>query len=322
MEHLLNLNRALRSIIISALLSALVYAALAAFTDARQVAQSLNTLSPVSVLAMVALTLGCYLTRAVRWGYLTRVMGHPLRAGDAVYVQLSGMTMTVTPGKVGEVLKGYLARELVGLPMARGVTLVFAERLADVVAVVALSTGAIGIFSGTTLGLGVAVIALVVGIVLLTSQRVHSLVLNLAAKQPWLRTHEHHAQSVSETLRTTLSMRVLVVSVVLSAVAWSLEGVALWVCVNALGYTSLPLLTTVGIYAISTLIGAFTFLPGGIGLTEASMVGLLIAVGMTSSDASATTLLIRVVTMWFGVGLGWATLVTRPALVKRLAGLD
>lgn len=317
----MNLERAIRGVAVSALLSALVYAALAGFTDARQVAVALTTMPVSAIATMVALTLGCYLLRAVRWSYLTRLMGHPMNARDAVYVQLSGMTMTVTPGKVGEVLKGYLAREIVGLPMARGVTLVFTERLTDVVAVVALSTGAVGIVANTASGVAVAAVALVVGIALLTSQRVHAAALRMAGKQPWLAAHTEHAQSVSETLRTTLSPGALVVSVTISAAAWAMEGFALWVCVSAMGFDGLSAVATVGIYAISTLIGAFTFLPGGIGLTEASMVGLLIAAGMASADASAATLLIRVVTMWFGVVLGWATLATRPALMRRLAGI-
>lgn len=318
----MNLDRAIRGVMLSALLSALVYAALFAFTDTRQVLGALTSFPLQSLAAMVALTLGCYLVRAVRWHYLMRVMDHPIGAADAVYIQLSGMTMTVTPGKVGEVLKGFLAREIATLPMASGVSLVFSERLADVVAVVALSTGALGVFADTTLGWGIAVAALVVGIGLLTSSRVHQIALDMATRQPWMKAHHEHAATVSRTVRTTLGLRPLVISVLLSATAWSLEGVAFWVCVSALGFHGLTLFTAVAVYAISTLIGAFTFLPGGIGLTEASMAGLLIASGMASADASAATLLIRVVTMWFGVALGWLTLASRPAMLKRLAGVD
>lgn len=313
----MNLNRALRAVMISALLSALVYAVLAALTDARQVADSLRGF-PLSALAtMVTLTLGCYLTRSVRWYLLMRVMERPMGARDAIYVQLSGMTMTVTPGKVGEVLKGFLSREITGLPMASGVSLVFGERLADVVAVVALSFGAIGIFADTASGLGFAVAALVVGIALLTSGRAHRLALDVAARQPWMSAHHESASTVSRTIRTVLGPRPLVVSVLLSVVAWGLEGVAFWVCITAMGFEGLTLGAAVAVYAISTLIGAFTFLPGGIGLTEASMAGLLIAAGMNGADASAATLLIRLVTMWFGVALGWAVLAGRPAMLKR-----
>lgn len=313
----MNRSRAVRAVMLSALLSALVYAALAALTDAQQVVASLRDFPRTTLAAMVLLTLGCYLTRAVRWRYLSKVMQHPMGVRDSVYVQLSGMTMTVTPGKVGEALKGFLAREITGLPMASGVSLVFAERLADVVAVVALSFGAVGIFANSALGLGFAVAALILGMVALNSERVHAFALDMAVRQPWMRSHRASASTVSHTLRTVLAARPMVVSVLLSAVAWGLEGIAFWLCITGMDFNGLTLASAVAVYAISTLIGAFTFLPGGIGLTEASMAGLLIASGMAGADASAATLLIRVVTMWFGVALGWAVLASRPATLRR-----
>lgn len=308
----------LRGLLASALLSVLVYALLAALTDARQVAATLRSFPLSSLAAMVALTLCCYLVRSVRWYYLMRVMGHPMRPADAVYVQLSGMTMTVTPGKVGEVLKGFLARDLTGLPMAGGVSLVFTERLTDVVAVVALSFGAVGLVANGRLALGIAVAALAAGIAVLSSERVHRLALDLAARQSWMRAHHGSAATVSQTIRTVMAPRPLITSVLLSAVAWSCEGTAFWVCVESMGFTRLSAATAIAIYAIATLVGAFTFLPGGIGLTEASIAGLLVATGMASADASAATLLIRVVTLWFGVGLGWLVLASRPAVLRRV----
>ena len=64
--------------------------------------------------------------------------------------------------------------------------------------------------------------------------------------------------------------------------------------------------------------GAFTFLPGGIGLTEASMTGILVATGMDASSASAATLITRVATLWWGVAVGWLAVATRPSLFTSL----
>ncbi len=313
----MNLRRATRGIIIAAMLSALVYAALAALTDTQSIAASLRGF-PLSTLAwMFALTLGCYLLRAARWWYLMRFIGHPMSGRDAVYTQLSGMTMTVTPGKVGEVLKAYLAREFAGLPMASGVAVVFCERLADLIAVIALSAGAISVLGSSLPALVIIAVAVAGGTALLNSKRFHAIALRAAERQPWLRTHHGSAAVVSGTVRTMLAPRPLVTSTVISVVAWSLEGVAFALCIRALGFDGLSVAAAVAVYAISTILGALTFLPGGIGLTEASMAGLLIAAGMSGADASAATLLIRVVTMWFGVALGWVVLFTRPSVVTQ-----
>ncbi|MBN2847110.1 MAG: flippase-like domain-containing protein, partial [Coriobacteriia bacterium] len=70
--------------------------------------------------------------------------------------------------------------------------------------------------------------------------------------------------------------------------------------------------------AASTIIGAFTFLPGGIGLTEASLAGILVAAGMEAPSAAAVTIVVRSATLWWGVAVGWIALATRPKVLERL----
>ena len=53
-------------------------------------------------------------------------------------------------------------------------------------------------------------------------------------------------------------------------------------------------------------------LPGGLGLTEASMAGLLQGMGgpgLTAAIAAASTILIRLVTFWWAILVGVASLV-------------
>lgn len=303
------------------MLSALVYAALAAFGDAQAVLSAVRTF-PIPALAwMIALTLACYFIRALRWRYLLRVTGHRLGLSDSVYIQLSGMTMTVTPGKAGEVLKAFLAREIADVPMGTGIALVFSERLSDVVAVTALSVGAIGVFSGAEYALGIAAVVLIAGIVVLGSKRAHNFVLTLLSRQSWLREHQDSVGAVSDAIRVAMALRVLALSVGLSALAWASEGIAFAICLRTFGFDGLSVPASVAVYTISTLLGALTFLPGGIGLTEASLAGLLVTSGMSAQDAAAATVLTRVVTLWFGVALGWTVLATRPAMLRALVRL-
>jgi len=60
--------------------------------------------------------------------------------------------------------------------------------------------------------------------------------------------------------------------------------------------------------AIATLVGSASMLPGGLGVADASIAGLLLAVVasplMTRDVAVAASLLIRFATLWFGVLIG------------------
>jgi uncharacterized membrane protein YbhN (UPF0104 family) len=63
---------------------------------------------------------------------------------------------------------------------------------------------------------------------------------------------------------------------------------------------------------MSTLVGSASLLPGGLGVADATVAGLLLltlpAGTMDRSEAIAATLLIRFCTLWFGALLGALTL--------------
>ena len=61
---------------------------------------------------------------------------------------------------------------------------------------------------------------------------------------------------------------------------------------------------SVGIYALSMLIGAVSFLPGGIGGAEVSMGFMLITAGIGEQMSVVATLICRIATLWFAVLLG------------------
>ena len=60
------------------------------------------------------------------------------------------------------------------------------------------------------------------------------------------------------------------------------------------------------IYAAMTIAGALSFLPGGLGVTEAGMLALLVkfGVGLTRGSAAAATFVTRACTLWFAVAIG------------------
>lgn len=308
----------LRALVIAMVASVLVYGALIVASDGPTVAEALTGFSPLVVLAMLVLSLGGYLLRAYRWGLLMRTVGHPVRLRDALYLHLSGQTMGISPGRVGEVLKPLLSRQVGGLPMSKGLPLVFTERVADLIAVCILALGGLSALGGGVWMLALALAAIVVGAAVASSEWFHRLALHVLERQGWMQRHREAASSVSDTIRSTLSWRVLWWSTTFSVAAWGLEGIGFALCLRELGFTGLDLAAQVSVYAVAAIIGAFTFLPAGIGFTEASMAGILVAAGMAASRASAATLITRVMTLWWAVLIGWLVLVSRPALFRQL----
>jgi uncharacterized protein (TIRG00374 family) len=102
----------------------------------------------------------------------------------------------------------------------------------------------------------------------------------------------------------TFHLPVFIGALILGIVGWSFECLAFMLVAQAL---SIPMSFQMAlfIYATSSIIGAISFLPGGLGLMEGGLEFLvidLLNVNYTRSDA--LTLVIRFTTLWFGVGLG------------------
>jgi uncharacterized protein (TIRG00374 family) len=105
--------------------------------------------------------------------------------------------------------------------------------------------------------------------------------------------------------RIVLRPGALIRGFAIGLIAWAFEGAGLGILSSMFPATGLNLATAIGIYAIAVLIGALSFLPGGLGGTEAVMTALLSANGLTVSQALLVTLTCRLVTLWFAVAVGW-----------------
>ena len=89
----------------------------------------------------------------------------------------------------------------------------------------------------------------------------------------------------------------------LGLVGWLAEAYAfhlllLWM--NA----DIGLWLAMAIFFFATLAGGLTGAPGGLGGAEAAMVGLLAVNGVALEIAVPATLIIRVTTLWFAIGIG------------------
>jgi uncharacterized protein (TIRG00374 family) len=75
---------------------------------------------------------------------------------------------------------------------------------------------------------------------------------------------------------------------------------------------------TVVVFSLGSLAGALSFLPGGLGVAEGSMTGLIRVLGdVSKAGAVAATVLIRLATLWFAVALGLAGLAVDEVLFRR-----
>jgi len=105
-----------------------------------------------------------------------------------------------------------------------------------------------------------------------------------------------------------------------ATLAWACEAAAAILCVKGLGLDVAAASAAVA-YALGNLAGSLSFLPGGLGVAESSMTGLLRALsGTSAAGAVAATVLIRIATLWYAVAVGLVALAVEGRLSRRGPG--
>jgi len=262
---------------------------------------------------VLGLTLVNYALRFVKWHYyLAQIDAGHVSLRDSLKIFVAGFTMVMTPGKVGELYKAWALKETNGVAISRAAPIVLAERITDGLAMVVLASAGLLLYR-----FGAAVLLAVVltmgGFVVVV--RIRPLALWLLRQGERIPIISRFANSLRESYESAyrlLGAKNLLFAVGLGVISWAAEGVALFLVLLGLGFVATPalLIQAVSALALSTILGAITFLPGGLGIVDGSLAGLLLLLTGTGAEtAVAATLIIRLATLWFGVALGISTLV-------------
>lgn len=286
----------------------LIVIGLAAAGDVRQIAGLLERFAwPLTPLILGG-TLFNYTLRFIKWHFYVRLLGASrFPATESARIFVAGFPLALTPGKVGEALKAVWLQQRAGLPIARGLPIVAAERISDGLAVLVLST--LGVLTYPRYWPAFATLLVIMVAVLLVSQarRPALAVLSVLEWLPFVKRWGGPLREVYDGAHQLFRPMPTLAAVSLGAVAWLGEGVAFYLILLGLGLpASLPLFgSAVFTLAFSTAVGGASTLPGGLGAAEASIAGMLtLLVGLPVSTAATATLLIRFATLWFGVALG------------------
>jgi len=257
---------------------------------------------------VLGLTLFNYLLRFAKWHFFLHRLGvRELSLLESARLFVAGFPLAVTPGKVGEVLKAVWLENQTGLPTAQGVSVVTAERITDGLAVLLLSS--LGVIAYPRYWPAFAGALAFVLLVIIVSQ-IRPLALRMitwSEKLPGIKRFSGAALDFYEGSYTLFRPGSLLTAVGLGTVSWGGEGIGMYLILIGLGVEPSWETLSIGVFVLSfsTVIGAITALPGGLGASEASLAGMLVFLLSTPADlASAATILIRFATLWFAVLLG------------------
>ncbi|WP_255449626.1 lysylphosphatidylglycerol synthase transmembrane domain-containing protein [Shimia ponticola] len=280
--------------------------ALAHTTSWTEIWAQIQKLSSTSVAILLLLSIANYGMRAVRWHLFTRRLGLPTSLAANMRHYLGGFAMSVTPGRVGELIRiRWLLRET-DWGVERTAPLALVDRAADLAAM-ALILGLALLLSagGMAFALPFAGIALAIAILATQPKLLSALVTLLFRATGIFPRLMGRVRRAARSLRLFMTPKVLTLAGALSMLGWLAEGYAFYLLLNWMG-APLPFWMAVAVFTFATLAGGLTGAPGGLGGAEAAMVALLSLEGVPLEVSIPATAIIRLTTLWFAIAIGLA----------------
>jgi uncharacterized protein (TIRG00374 family) len=310
-----------RKMLVSVGLGVLVIFVLSFSADAPRLLQVLEHFEWQLLPAIMGLTLLNYCLRFVKWHYYLGVIGVPdVPVAQSAMIFVAGLSMVITPAKVGELLKSYLLHHQHGTPIGTSAPVIVAERLTDGVAMLILASAGLVMYGVGWQMLVPIVVGMVLVILVSQNRGFAHWGLNLAERLPFISSRVHHLEAAVESARQLFRARSLILAVCIGIVSWGGEALAFYLVLTALGLPPHLLLAVQAafILAVATLVGAASMLPGGLAAAEGSLAGLLLLLGVTHnpSVAAAATLIIRFATLWLGVAVGMIGLLVAASQLR------
>lgn len=297
------LKKLKKKLLISIAITGLFYLAFTIYADFSQVLAAFEKFNWLLLPLLLLFSFLNYLTRFLKWDYYLSVINVKLKKVDSLSIFMSGLVMSVTPGKLGELLKSFLVKKVCNEPVSKTAPIIFAERITDFLSLLIIALIGANIYGyGGSITLGISAFFIVL-IVIISNKKIALMFLKFLEKIKFLNKYLINIHTAYESSYRLLKPKPLLMMTFISLISWGFECLGYYVILLNFDI-EFGILWASFNYCFSTILGAISMLPGGLGLTEGSLTFILMQKDVPKDIAVATTFLIRVVTLWFAVLVG------------------
>ncbi|NMB77576.1 MAG: flippase-like domain-containing protein [Methanomicrobiales archaeon] len=241
------------------------------------------------------------IVKIYRWQYISQLYECEIPFTESTKIVVGSFFVSgATPAKVGEIVKAYLMKKRHNLSLINGVSGILYERVFEIAILFLVSMGifSLGLQEKNLIILQLTLALLVIFLIAyFFADQVAGLARNLINK-----TKIATIDSANLQFRKLAPKHALIIFLI-SAAAWILEFLRLWVVVKAFGF-DLSLFQVSVFFSLAVLIGFLSQIPIGIGVFEGSLAFFLKEAGIPSYYAFGIALVDRVISMYYVMIIG------------------
>ena len=244
----------------------------------------------------------------VKWHFLLKncEIDVPLRKSIAVF--FAGIAFEITPGQIGSLIKSQLLKTSSNIPRTKTVPIIVAEKVYDLIGAILASIIGIIILGMNFYLIIIAILALAVIFFFMFYRPASEIFFKRITKTKFFSKYIDNMSEFHTIVQKSTNVKAATVCILLGVTYWFIISTAAYYILMAFDVNVLDYLTVLAIYTTSILLGAISFVPAGIGVAEGSIAGLFTLNGIDVSTALILSVMIRVLTLWFSVSVGFIAL--------------
>lgn len=299
-----------RYIIIALIIAAAIFFYLVA--DLESMSSAILSMSAESVFVLVLLLLANEIVKGLRWAFFLRSSNLDISTWDALTSYLAAQAASSVPG--GSLLGARLAQEHGTVKMRQATASLVGQTFADAFALSAMATVAIVATSQRNIQLLVPLLTFagaIFAVQVIRNRRLGDRVLGVLARFRLTRRVVPQSDDFREYIVVLMRFRVLLGGAVYSTGATILSTAILLVLALSLTERGLNPFESLYAHSFSTVARVLVPVPGGYGVSDGSLTGMLNYMGIGLARATFVALAYRTVIMVFRTIFGALVLVAR-----------
>ena len=244
----------------------------------------------------------------IKWHFLLKNCELDVPLTKSIAVFFAGIAFEITPGQIGTLMKSQILKTSCNIPRTKTVPIVVVEKMYDLIGAILASIIGIVILGMDFYLIIIAILFLAVIFFFMYYRPASEIFFKRITKTKFFSKHVDNITEFHTIIQKSTHVKVATICILLSVTYWFIISIAVYYVLMAFDVNVLDYLTILAIYTTSILVGAISFIPGGIGVTEGSISGLFTLNGIDISTALILSVMIRVFTLWYSVGVGFISL--------------
>ena len=288
--------------------SIIIYATFLIVSDLNKLSENIVDFKIEFLPLILSLVSAGWVALYFRWILLLKNLKYSLPHKENFPIFLSGFALSVTPGKVGELLKSQLLKEKFDLPIKISAPVILIERFYNAIGIIIISIFGILVFDFSGIVILITTCLLILIFFILRSERLFHIFIQKISKISFLSKFSNSFMNSYDVIKESTRPKIFIISSILSAIYWIFESIAVYFILKSFGIDLLSIIDVIPTYATSIILGVASFIPAGLGVSESTLIGLLSLQGLTISTAVSLTIFIRLLTLWYSVFIGFIAL--------------